>query len=769
MLFGGLSLRHGEFAPVDLLVLIIRDGVDLHGHRRHHVRRLFRQDKGFECIHIDLIIRYDIGRNVFASRGIVIGGHGRVSDAVEAADDFLDLGQLDAEAAYLHLSVAAPDELHVSVGHEAHDVARVVDTAVPGIIGEGVFRERCGGLLGAVQIAPAHLGACDPKLACRADGQTLSGLVDHIQLHIVQRFADGHVPLKMLHLVKRGEDRALGGAVHIPGPDALRRKRHHFFAACREQLQLAGVFHLRKLPADLGGHERMGDAVFGKVSVQLRQIQAHLFGNNVDSTARRERWVDVVHAGVKTVACIGCDARVFIHAIGFPVPGAEGVEVSVLQHDALGYAGRAGGIEHDEEVGRLRCFECFPVVRHARDLIKHDASAGEFLRDDAAEFRRCYEQHGPGVPDHQIQALWRVGRVQRQISGARLQYAEGRNDHILAPWDQHGHDLFPADAAGAKIPGQRIGQRIQLPVAASSVLIHHSGVVRAPLCLLPEQIHHCLLRVIRCVSAVEAVQHGGSLAGQQLDIADPAGSQHLRCDLCQHVRKALHHAARVKLCAVIHRQLIAAGCFEDHNGQVKLGAPGFKGTYLESAVLRLRAAEQSRLIYKADACADTVVLCELPKGDAVVPDFFKQHLLRTLEVGRHSFLIGNLQVHRQRFDEHAHRGGKARVVPSAVDSAELHVAAAVEFGQRVRKRPEEERILRDAVLTYKALSLDAVHDFPKRQHNTAGPFFGRGVGHVADGAGICVHAVQKLSEILLCRLVALALLQCLFPYRDIEQ
>ena len=37
------------------------------------------------------------------------------------------------------------------------------------------------------------------------------------------------------------------------------------------------------------------------------------------------------------------------------------------------------------------------------------------------------------------------------------------------------------------------------------------------------------------------------------------------------------------------------------------------------------------------------------------------------------------------------------------------------------------------------------------------------------GAGICVHAVQKLSEILLCRLVALALLQCLFPYRDIEQ
>ena len=69
-----------------------------------------------------------------------------------------------------------------------------------------------------------------------------------------------------------------------------------------------------------------------------------------------------------------------------------------------------------------------------------------------------------------------------------------------------------------------------------------------------------------------------------------------------------------------------------------------------------------------------------------------------------------------------------------------------------------------ALYCAKALGLDAAHEFPKGQQDTARALFGVGVRHVADGAGIRVHAVQELLEIRLRSLVALALLQCLFPY-----
>ena len=76
----------------------------------------------------------------------------------------LDLAQLDAEAAHLHLEVQAAQVLDVAVGQPARHVARAVE-ARAGLGAEGVGDEALGGELGAAEVAAADLHAADEELA----------------------------------------------------------------------------------------------------------------------------------------------------------------------------------------------------------------------------------------------------------------------------------------------------------------------------------------------------------------------------------------------------------------------------------------------------------------------------------------------------------------------------------------------------------------------------------------------------------------------------
>src|SRR4029077_17037694 len=76
----------------------------------------------------------------------------------------LDLPQLDAEAADLHLVVDAAEELDVAVGEPAGEVAGAVETPSR-LLGERIGDEALGGEGGAVEVAPRHPGAADVDLA----------------------------------------------------------------------------------------------------------------------------------------------------------------------------------------------------------------------------------------------------------------------------------------------------------------------------------------------------------------------------------------------------------------------------------------------------------------------------------------------------------------------------------------------------------------------------------------------------------------------------
>ena len=86
LLFGN---RQG--ALVDLLVLVERDLVDLHRHRRNHIGRLVALDELAQGFNVNRLVRDHISRNKLAAALFVERLNGRVLDPGEFADNALDL------------------------------------------------------------------------------------------------------------------------------------------------------------------------------------------------------------------------------------------------------------------------------------------------------------------------------------------------------------------------------------------------------------------------------------------------------------------------------------------------------------------------------------------------------------------------------------------------------------------------------------------------------------------------------------------------------
>ena len=109
-----LFLRLGQRTLVDLLILVQRDSVDLHRHGRHHVRRFLVQNKVVEGLDVHLVVAHDISSDKFAATLLVKCLYRGILNAREFTDNTLDLFQLDAETANLHLSVATAHKLDIT-------------------------------------------------------------------------------------------------------------------------------------------------------------------------------------------------------------------------------------------------------------------------------------------------------------------------------------------------------------------------------------------------------------------------------------------------------------------------------------------------------------------------------------------------------------------------------------------------------------------------------------------------------------------------------
>ena len=298
-----------------------------------------------------MLIADDVGSNELSTVLVVESLHGGILDAWELSDDSLHLLQLDAEAANLHLSVAAAYELYVSIRQIAHDVAGAIATLVFSISVEGILDIHLRRLLRTVQIAAAHLRSAHPQLTTSALRQAVAQLVDDVESQVVERLADGDVQLLVLHPVVSRKDGALRRSVAVVHLVVRRRiERRELLSTHGEEAQRVVVGVRGKLIAHLRRDERMGDLVLLEVDVQIGQVQSDVLADDVDAGSAGHSGIDVHHAGVEAVAGVGRHVAGIVELEAPLIPMAEGYDVAVFQLAALGHTRRATGVEHDEEV-----------------------------------------------------------------------------------------------------------------------------------------------------------------------------------------------------------------------------------------------------------------------------------------------------------------------------------------------------------------------------------------------------------------------------------
>ena len=179
-------LRKGPL--VHLLVLVERDGFDLHRNGRHHVGWLLVEDEVVESLDVHLLIAHDIGCDeLTATTAFHIESlHSDILDAWEFADDSLHLFQFDAEATDLYLSILTSHKLDVAVRQIAHNIAGTIAAGkfvpIPFILfnNEGILNKHLCCFIGTVQIASTYLRPTGPKLAYGTSRQTMSLRIDNI-------------------------------------------------------------------------------------------------------------------------------------------------------------------------------------------------------------------------------------------------------------------------------------------------------------------------------------------------------------------------------------------------------------------------------------------------------------------------------------------------------------------------------------------------------------------------------------------------------------
>ena len=253
---GSLLLGLGQRALVHLLVLVERNGVDLHRHGRNHVGWLLVEDEVVERLDVDGRVAHDVGSDKLAATFLVKGLNRCVLDARELADDAFHLLELDAETANLHLAVAASHKLNVATGQIAHNVAGAIDAAVFLAGGEGIVDIHLGCLLGTVEVATAHLWTRNPQFACCAHWKPVSLRVNDVEPHVVEWLANGDVFQALVHMIGSGEDGALGGTIAVVEfITCWWVERCQLLAASAQVLERVVLDACGKLISHLRGHE----------------------------------------------------------------------------------------------------------------------------------------------------------------------------------------------------------------------------------------------------------------------------------------------------------------------------------------------------------------------------------------------------------------------------------------------------------------------------------------------------------------------------------
>ncbi|ODA69197.1 hypothetical protein APS67_006647 [Streptomyces sp. AVP053U2] len=509
---GGRVLRGGQRLAVQLAVARQRQCVEQDDGRGHHV---LGQSLGGELPDgrgqgrlVGLVVQGDeVGDQTGVAGGVLAGDHRGLLDQWVRGQHGLHFTRLDAEAADLDL-VVGPAQVHdLAVGRPAGPVAGAVH-ACTGVVGAGDEPFRREG--GPADVPAGQLGARDVQLAGDAGRHGAQSRVEDVQTGVGHRRADGHDAVGDL---LRGEggggdaDRGLGGAVVVEDPAAGAGGDGDEFAhpgGCRGLAaeddgaggQDRGQAARGTERGQVGGdHLEVVDAVFGEVAGDGHRVGDRVLVQDVERAAGDQAGED---DGVAEVGCLGLEQGVLVALAAESDASGHGGDVvgegPMGDGDALGPAGRAGGVD---DVGQfvgggpdVRCLLRFHgQLHHDEGVVDGDGAdlaRGELVNDVLG----AQQEDGPGVGEHEGDALGRLLGIHRQITGPRLPHRQDRDDRLHTPRQAQTHHGLRTHPLTHQIPRQTVRPRIQLRVRHLHTTGHHGHRLRRPHHLRLEQTHH---------------------------------------------------------------------------------------------------------------------------------------------------------------------------------------------------------------------------------------------------------------------------------------
>ena len=473
--FFRLQLNARELAAIDFAVLVERNALNLHGGRGHHVAGQFILDESVHGFDIHWCVGNHIGNHTISAAGILLGDNRSILDAIKSADAALNLCQFHAEAADFHLEVTPANEVDRTVRQEAHHIAALINSGIQRIVGEWIGNEFFRGQVRAVQIAVRYLYAGYVQFSGNTHRRKPASSIHHIESRIVGCLADRNTVIQLIDVLFGTGNRTFRGTVDIKQSKFRRIQRHKRFAAHRQGAQCGDAHAFGKLPAQLCCHKCNGDFVFLKIPANTRQIQTHLLRQDMQTCPPEQGGIQIHHVRIKAKTSIGRNIVAFAELVAVSIEVEVIHNIGVSEHDSLGFAGGAGGVQQDEQIlGTGYIFRRFYIRQCINDGTVHN-EAGIF-RHTVQEVAVANQHLRIRVLQHILQTVGRIAGIQRQISRTCFQCSQCADGHHQTTVDQDAHNTSATGAPLPQMDRQTVGYLVQLTIA-QGLLPEHDRIV----------------------------------------------------------------------------------------------------------------------------------------------------------------------------------------------------------------------------------------------------------------------------------------------------
>ena len=329
--------------------------------------------------------------------------------------------------------------------------------------------------------------------------------------------------------------------------------------------------------------------------------------------------------------------------------------------------------------------------------------------DDGTQLLVGYQQLGTGILHHEVQALLRIGGVQRLIGTTGLHHTQRGDRHPLRTGNQHRYHILYSQALRSDITCDTVADVIYLSVGKPLVLIHHGDILWCGLSLTAEQRHDGLRVVIINIVMVERVEYFYLICRCNIDVAQVFFS-----------KESLHHrlvalqiladqSLAVLVAVVLGLHLILA--VQDKGLQIErsLQCAVAQADGLHGFATQLFVGEHHAVPGKHRVALDAQIVHGIAKGVCLMFTHPAHLVLSSFQIVEHLGVARKLGIHRQRLHRHTHGVQETLVGTSVVDGGEQRLLFVVVSGQQETVGRCKEIALEDTLLLTESIHLGHVH------------------------------------------------------------